>query len=96
MGNKEEVALNYIRHAANACVVNGISMERALYLFERELLIGCLSKCGNNQHALADLEGVHRNTISRKMRRLKIDPPFSWQKRITGGDSYVADFRKRP
>ena len=73
----EVVGLYYVRQAVNGCLDNGLSMELIDEIFSRELLNECLKRAGNNQLALSIAEGVHRNTIARRMKKLNIATPSS-------------------
>lgn len=81
MGTKEEVGLKSLRQAIKSCLDNELTMTRARELFCRELLIAYLAHAGNNRHRLADEEGVHRNTITRTLRRMGIETDLTWVKR---------------
>jgi Fis family transcriptional regulator len=53
-------------------VEKGIHYEDALREFDRRFIVTVVTKSDGNLSKAADALGVHRNTLSRKMRDLKI------------------------
>lgn len=80
--------LRAMQIAIDRCLSERMSMSQTKLLFETILLQTCLSRAGNNQNALADLEGVHRNTIARTMKRLGVEPDTEVRKRHRVGRAY--------
>ncbi|HEX5426509.1 MAG TPA: hypothetical protein VFW94_23380 [Candidatus Acidoferrales bacterium] len=58
---------------AQDCQLSGIKLHAAEEMFLRAWVAAGLERNGNNQSALADSSGVHRNTISRIMRDLGLE-----------------------
>jgi len=58
-----------------ACVENHVPYQEACNEFRRAWLYEDLKRNGNNQCALAEEIGVHRNTISRFLRSLQVHIP---------------------
>ncbi|MDP6634611.1 MAG: sigma-54 dependent transcriptional regulator [Phycisphaerae bacterium] len=48
--------------------------RRAIEPVERAVICEALKRCGGNQSEAADLLGLHRNTLRKKLRELDIDP----------------------
>ena len=55
-------------------VEKGIHYEDALREFDRRFISEVVSKSDGNLCKAADTLGVHRNTLSRKLKELKIKP----------------------
>jgi DNA-binding NtrC family response regulator len=53
-------------------VEKGIQYEDALREFDRRFIVEVVDKSDGNLSKAADTLGVHRNTLSRKMKELKI------------------------
>jgi Fis family transcriptional regulator, factor for inversion stimulation protein len=53
-------------------VEKGIHYEDALREFDRRFIIAVMDKTEGNLSKAADTLGVHRNTLSRKIKELKI------------------------
>ena len=53
-------------------VEKGIHYEDALREFDRRFIIQMMNKNDGNLCKAADILGVHRNTLARKMKELKI------------------------
>ena len=53
-------------------VEKGIHYEDALREFDRRFIVEVVDKCDGNLCKAADTLGVHRNTLSRKIKELKI------------------------
>ena len=53
-------------------VEKGIHYDDALLEFERRFIVTVLNKTDGNLTKAADTLGVHRNTLSRKIKELKI------------------------
>ena len=53
-------------------VEKGIRYEDALREFDRRFLVEVMDKADGNLSKAADTLGVHRNTLSRKIKELKI------------------------
>lgn len=64
-----------IRQAVTICLRGGLNIRDAQNAFLKELLEQSLAKNHNNQCSLAISEGVHRNTISRMMKHVKLKNP---------------------
>lgn len=57
----------------NQMVDRGISFEDALGEFEKKFIKKVLEKSSGNQSKAAQLLGIHRNTLSRKINELDLD-----------------------
>jgi two-component system nitrogen regulation response regulator GlnG len=57
----------------NQMVDHGISYEDALSEFEKRFIKKVLEKSKGNQSRAAQLLGIHRNTLSRKIEELDLD-----------------------
>lgn len=55
-------------------VEKGIHYEDALREFDRRFIVEVMDKSEGNLCKAADTLGVHRNTLSRKLKDLKIKP----------------------
>jgi len=55
-------------------VARGVHYEDAQSEFEKRFVTRVISKCDGNLSRAADTLGVHRNTLSRKIKELKIKP----------------------
>ena len=55
-------------------VEKGIHYEDAVREFDRRFIIEVMDKTDGNLSKAADTLGVHRNTLSRKIKDLKIKP----------------------
>jgi DNA-binding NtrC family response regulator len=55
-------------------VEKGIRYDDALREFERRFIVEVIDKSDGNLSKAADTLGVHRNTLSRKIKELKIKP----------------------
>ncbi|MEO7134524.1 MAG: helix-turn-helix domain-containing protein [Vicinamibacterales bacterium] len=55
-------------------VEKGIQYEDAVREFERRFIIEVMDKTDGNVSKAADTLGVHRNTLARKIKDLKIKP----------------------
>ena len=55
-------------------VEKGIHYEDALREFDRRFIVEVVDKSDGNLSKAADTLGVHRNTLSRKIKDLKIKP----------------------
>ena len=53
-------------------VEKGIHYEDALREFDRRFIVEVMDKTDGNLSKAADMLGVHRNTLSRKIKELKI------------------------
>ena len=53
-------------------VEKGIHYEDALREFDRRFIVEVIDQCKGNLCKAADTLGVHRNTLSRKIKELKI------------------------
>jgi DNA-binding protein Fis len=53
-------------------VEKGILYEDALREFDRRFIVEVIDRCEGNMCKAADTLGVHRNTLSRKIKELKI------------------------
>jgi DNA-binding NtrC family response regulator len=53
-------------------VEKGIHYDDALREFDRRFIVEVVDKCDGNLCKAADTLGVHRNTLARKMKELKI------------------------
>ena len=58
-----------------ACVDNHIPYREAVEEFRRAWLVEALRRNGNNQCAVAQEIGVHRNTIGRTIKSLHVQIP---------------------
>jgi DNA-binding protein Fis len=47
-------------------------------VFHKMLLEEALAAADHNQCKMAEVHGLHRNTISRRLREFKIDPRGAW------------------
>lgn len=56
-------------------VEKGIHYEDALREFDRRFIVEVVEKSEGNLSKAADTLGVHRNTLSRKIKELKIKTP---------------------
>ena len=56
-------------------VEKGIHYEDALREFDRRFIVEVVGKSDGNLSKAADTLGVHRNTLSRKIKELKIRTP---------------------
>ena len=61
-----------LQDAIDVCLDNGMSMNETKTRFEKILIGSCLARAGNNQVVLAESVGIHRNTLSRRMKRLGV------------------------
>lgn len=59
-----------MRSLAERCASEGVDMATALRMFEREVLREQMCIARGSQSRAADLIGVHRNTLSYKMKAL--------------------------
>ena len=57
----------------NQMVDRGISYEDALGEFEKRFIKNVLEKSNGNQSKAAQILGIHRNTLSRKIEALDLD-----------------------
>jgi DNA-binding protein Fis len=57
----------------NQMVDHGISYEDALSEFEKRFIKKVLEKSNGNQSKAAQMLGIHRNTLSRKIEELDLD-----------------------
>ena len=57
----------------NQLVEHGISYEDAICEFEKRFIRRALEKSNGNRCKAADLMGIHRNTLSRKIEDLGLD-----------------------
>ena len=55
-------------------VEKGIHYEDAVREFDRRFIVEVMDKSDGNLSKAADTLGVHRNTLSRKIKELKIKP----------------------
>lgn len=53
-------------------VARGVHYDDARREFDKRFLAGVIAKCDGNLCKAADSLGVHRNTLARKMKELKI------------------------
>ena len=53
-------------------VTRGVHYEDAQREFEKRFVAQTLAKCDGNLTKAADMLGVHRNTLARKMKELKV------------------------
>lgn len=65
-------ATHSLQRAIDSCLDAGMTMSATKAVFEHLLLQSSLARAGNNQHALAEKEGIHRNTVARSMKRLNV------------------------
>ena len=56
-------------------VEKGIQYEDAVREFDRRFIIAVMDKTDGNVSKAADTLGVHRNTLARKIKELKIKAP---------------------
>lgn len=63
-----------LEEAIDEMVENGILWSEASAQFEKLFIVRCLRDSGGNLCQTADKMGVHRNTLSKKIRRHRIDP----------------------
>jgi len=57
----------------NQMVDHGISFEDALSEFEKRFIKKVLEKSNGNRSKAAQMLGIHRNTLSRKIEELDLD-----------------------
>jgi DNA-binding NtrC family response regulator len=79
------VTSDTMRYAVERCHLEGMNLSEAKKLLEREWLALALKREGNNQSAVAEKEGVHRNTVARHIRNLDIPVQHQrhWKKRVS-------------
>jgi DNA-binding NtrC family response regulator len=53
-------------------VARGVHYEDAQKEFEKRFVTKIIAKCGGNLSKAADSLGVHRNTLARKIKELKV------------------------
>lgn len=70
-----EYCLPEIRALAQWLRENGVHPQAALELFKAEVLKGELTAVGGNQSALAEVWGMHRNTVRRQLDALGVATP---------------------
>ena len=71
--NSERSLLWAIREVVSACMDRDMTLRGAEDTFRRMWMTERLSRVGNNQCAAAQIEGVHRNTIMRMLRKLGVE-----------------------
>lgn len=67
----------------NQMVDRGISFEDALGEFEKKFIKKVLEKSSGNQSKAAQILGIHRNTLSRKINELDLDHRPKPRKRLS-------------
>ena len=72
-----------LRPVVGVCIRAGMTLTDINRMMTREYLSQALKAAGNNQIALARVEGVHRNTISRTLRKFDIPSPREWKQTKT-------------
>jgi DNA-binding NtrC family response regulator len=70
-----------VRATVQALRNEGVPLKQAQDVFLRTWIEEALKRNGNNQSLLADSERMHRNTISRMMRRLGMSAEKNWKQR---------------
>ena len=63
---------NLLEQLVSQMVEKGIHYEDAQREFDRRFIIAVMDKAEGNLSKAADTLGVHRNTLSRKIKELKI------------------------
>lgn len=61
-----------LEQLVNEMVARGIHFEEAQREFEKKFLARVLQQCEGNLCKAAETLGVHRNTLTRKVKQLKI------------------------
>lgn len=64
-----------IRRAARFCADMGLTLAEAVSLFEADFLEVVLVRNNSNQSKTAQLLGVHRNTLNRRVKELGVELP---------------------
>lgn len=78
MANFGSVGLDEeMRRLAIYCLDLDMRMDAAVAHFEKALLAERIGRAHNNQCAAADEEGIHRNTLKRRMVALGLEAPTS-------------------
>jgi DNA-binding protein Fis len=63
-----------LRSLAHHCIRNSVGFHLARQWFRRALLEELLEVHGNNQVVIAEMIGMHRNTVGRFMRDHHLEP----------------------
>lgn len=61
-----------MRRLAAFCIDRDLRMSAGLDFFEKAWLSERLARTGNNRCAVADIEGIHRNTVTRHLDALGV------------------------
>ena len=70
-----------VRSIVSVCIRGGLTLTDLDKLVMREYLTQALESSGNNQCELAIKEGVHRNTLSRMLKKYDVQSPYrGWRK----------------
>lgn len=72
----------------------GLSLEEARTSFEKEFIVLVLMACKGNQCKAASELGMHRNTLNRQIKRLKIDPKIIRGVRLSSAAELRIEKRK--
>ncbi len=67
------------KETVTAAQVEGFTLDETRDVFLRELFKLKLQKHGNNQCSVAASEGMHRNTLGRLLRELKVPMEKRWK-----------------
>ena len=63
---------DHLDHLVNELVARGVRYEDAHREFEKRFIVQVLSKADGNLGKAADLLGIHRNTLSRKIAEYRL------------------------
>jgi Fis family transcriptional regulator len=61
-----------LEHLVHEMVTKGIRYDEALREFEKKFIMHVLAKSDGNLGKTADLLGIHRNTLARKMTEYRL------------------------
>lgn len=73
MSTKTKTVKEVLEFVVEEMVSNGIFWPEVLAQFEKLFILEALKKSGGSVHRAADLMGIHRNTMSKKLREHEID-----------------------
>ena len=69
-----------LENVIDEMVAKGIYWSEAVSQFEKLFIVRALEESNGNLSRAAETMGVHRNTLSKKLREYKIDKNKRWKK----------------